>query len=89
MEKSSHTKRAYLTAHKRIKIFGTPTSNDLTAILEVLNFDTGAIENDVYVPEDITMDGRVKIFGTPTTNDLTRVLEALGFDTGLQIIRAF
>ena len=77
------------TAHKRIKIFGTPTSNDLTAILEVLNFDTGAIENDVYVPEDITMDGRVKIFGTPTTNDLTRVLEALGFDTGLQIIRAF
>jgi hypothetical protein len=65
------------TGDYMVRATGPPTINDYSNLLNYLGGPTNII-TDVYVSQDINMDGNVRATGPPTINDYAKLLNILG-----------
>jgi hypothetical protein len=65
------------TGDHMVRATGPPTINDYSNLLNYLGGPTNIV-TDVYVRQDINMDGNVRATGPPTINDYAKLLNILG-----------
>lgn len=65
------------TGDNSVRATGPPAINDYSNLLHYLDGTTN-IQSDVYIPQDINMDGILRATGPPTINDYAKLLNFLG-----------